>query len=375
MFSLLVEAFFDFFQFVLHVSRHHTVVSALVELTSSSHVVLILDLVADLGQFVILEKRQEVPGDVQGFEDGSVFVVTLVHKLGFVSVMELKVELVILRKGFFSNDGLHGHSILTHGVESIQLIGHIGVIVSGHFFIGLAIFSFMNTDSVLHESGKGGQHIDGRIDTLLEHSSVDVDLAFGDVSSKIWNWVGDVIVWHGQNWNLGDGTKFSLHSSGSLIDGRQISVHVTWVSSSTWHFFSGGRDFSQGVGVRSHVGQNGEHVHFFFVSQMLSGSEGKSGGDDSLNCGVVCVVHEEHSSVHGSVHLEVSLEETSCLHVDSHCREDNSEVFFGVIKHILMLDQSGLSTNLGSNIIMGETSCRKERNLLSSSNRSVDINS
>jgi hypothetical protein len=48
------------------------------------------------------------------------------------------------------------------------------------------------------------------------------------------------IVGHGKNRNLSDGTVTTLDTSGTLVDGGQISVHVTGVASSSRNFFTGG---------------------------------------------------------------------------------------------------------------------------------------
>jgi hypothetical protein len=48
------------------------------------------------------------------------------------------------------------------------------------------------------------------------------------------------VVGHGQDGNLGDGTVPSFYTSSTLVDGGQISVHVTGVTTTTGHFFSGG---------------------------------------------------------------------------------------------------------------------------------------
>lgn len=47
------------------------------------------------------------------------------------------------------------------------------------------------------------------------------------------------IVRHGQDGNLGDRTIAALHSASTLVDGRQISVHVTGITTATRNFFSG----------------------------------------------------------------------------------------------------------------------------------------
>jgi hypothetical protein len=56
----------------------------------------------------------------------------------------------------------------------------------------LASVTFAN--SGLHETGEGGKHVDWWVDTLVVESTVDEDLSFGDVASKIGNRVGDIYV-------------------------------------------------------------------------------------------------------------------------------------------------------------------------------------
>src|ERR1017187_144517 len=105
--------------------------------------------------------------------------------------------------------------------------------------------------------------------------------------------MGDVIIGHSQNRQLSNGPILSDHSTGSLIECRQISIHITWIPSSTWHLFSGSRDLSQSIGVRTHIGQDNKHVHFLFVSEILSSCKSKSRGDNTFNGWVICQVHEE----------------------------------------------------------------------------------
>lgn len=52
------------------------------------------------------------------------------------------------------------------------------------------------------------------------------------------------IVRHGKNGNLGDRTIATLDTTSPLVDCRQISIHVTRVSTTTRHFFTGCRNLS-----------------------------------------------------------------------------------------------------------------------------------
>jgi hypothetical protein len=203
-------------------------VSVLLEFSLGTHVELILDLVVDLRKLLLLEKREKVPSLIQRLEDGSVLIVVLVDEFLLESVMELQEESIFICEGLLTDDCLHCLGIFTLGIESIHLVGNIWMIVSCHTF----------TDSTLHQSGKGWQDIDWWVNASLVHVSINVDLSLSDVTSQIWNWMGDIIIWHGQNWNLGDRSNFTGDSTSSLVDGGEIGVHVTWVTSSTGNLLS-----------------------------------------------------------------------------------------------------------------------------------------
>lgn len=329
----------------------------------------LLELLIDSSQLISGEVREELPADVERLEDISLLVLTLGDEELLELVVELQHRLVISSESLLTDDGLHSNSILTHGIESVHLVGNIGVILSGHHFVDILV----EANSVLHETGQGGQHVNWRIDVLLVHVLIDIDLTLGNVASEIGDGMSDIIVGHGEDRNLSDGTTSAIDSTGSLIDSRKISVHVTGITSSTGHLLSGRRDLSEGVSIRRHIGKNGENVHVFLVGKMLSGREGKSRSNNTLNGGIVGVVHEEAHTVHGAVDLEVLLEETGSFEVDTHSGEDNSEVLLVVIVDVLMLNEGSLTTDLSTNLGVRKTGGREERNLLTSGNGSHRI--
>lgn len=57
------------------------------------------------------------------------------------------------------------------------------------------IFSVL-LDGLLHETGEGGQDVDGRVNLLVVQLPVDEDLSFRDVASQIRDGMGDVVVLH-----------------------------------------------------------------------------------------------------------------------------------------------------------------------------------
>ena len=110
---------------------------------------------------------------------------TLVDKSSLKLVQELKRKLVLVGQSLLTDDGLHGGGITTNGVLGVELVGNIRVVATGELL----------TDGRLHETGQGGQDVDGRVDTLVVKLTVNEDLALGDVTGKIGNGVGDICRW------------------------------------------------------------------------------------------------------------------------------------------------------------------------------------
>lgn len=94
---------------------------------------------------------------------------------------------------------------------------------------------------------------------------------------------GLTVVRHGQDGNLRDGAIAALHTTGTLVDGRQVSVHVTRVTSSAGDFFSGGRDLTEGIAVGGQIGQNDEDVLLELIGVVLGGRQSKAGRDDTFD--------------------------------------------------------------------------------------------
>ena len=331
-------------------------------------VVLGEDLLVDLGQHALLEESEEIPSGIERLENGTAAVLALLQEIGLELLEEDQEVLVISGEGILTDDSLHGQRVFTRGVEGVHLREDGWMIVTGELMAVL-----FDTDGRLHQTRQRGEHIDGRVDLPVVQGVVNEDLALGDVAGEIGDRMGDIGVGHSQDGQLGDGTIGTTDTTGSLVDGGEIGVHVTWVTTTAWHFFSGGRDLTKSVGVGGHISENGEHMHLLSVGQVLGSGQGETRRDDSLNGGIVGQVHEEHDTVHGAVHLEIGLEETSSLHIDTHSGEDEGEVLLRMIMHILMLDQGGLTTNLGTDGVMGETGGREEGNLLATGNGVHDI--
>jgi len=95
--------------------------------------------------------------------------------------------------------------------------------------------------------------------------------------------MGDILVGHGQNGNLSNGSVSSLHTTSTLVDGRQIRVHVTGVSTTTWHFLTGGRDLTKSITVCSQISKNDQDVLLELVGIVFGGGKGKTRGNDTFD--------------------------------------------------------------------------------------------
>lgn len=136
----------------------------------------------DTLQHLLGEDTQQLPANVQGFKDGA-FHVRALRDEGLLKLgQELQVEQVISCESLFTHHGLHGLQILGNGIASIQLVGHVGVVLAGHAL----------ADGRLHESGEGRQHVDGRVDLTVVQLTLNVDLSLSDVASEIRDGMSDI---------------------------------------------------------------------------------------------------------------------------------------------------------------------------------------
>lgn len=76
--------------------------------------------------------------------------------------------------------------------------------------------------------------------------------------------------------------------------------------------------------------------------------------------GVVGQVKKQSDTLQTAVLLEISGEESSSFQIDTHSCKNNREVFLmaivcALIRYTLLLNQTSLSTNLGSNFVVGKT--------------------
>lgn len=83
-------------------------------------------------QHLLGEDPEQLPANVQGFEDGTVLVVALGDEVLLELGKELEVEEIVGGEGLLTDNGLHGLDVLTDGVASVELVGHVRVILASH---------------------------------------------------------------------------------------------------------------------------------------------------------------------------------------------------------------------------------------------------
>mmetsp|Transcript_44392 Transcript_44392/g.74728 ORF Transcript_44392/g.74728 Transcript_44392/m.74728 type:complete len:361 (+) Transcript_44392:445-1527(+) len=321
-----------------------------------------LGLWRDLGKHFWTEGSHNMPAQIQRRENVTVVSESLPQELLLELFQEFLVQQVIGGQSLLTDDSLHGHHILANSISCVHLVGHLVVVLAGHAL----------SDSVLHQTRQRRQNVDGGVDLLVVQLPINVHLALRDVSRKIGNRMRDVIVGHGQNGNLRNGTRAALHTSSTLINGGQIGVHIPGVTTTARHLLTSRGHLTQSVSIRRHVCQDNQHVHPNSVGQVLSTGEGQTGCNDTLDGWVVGQVQEEHGTFHGTVLLKLLLEETGCLLIDTHSGEHKGKGL-SLTLVVLRLHQPSLAANLRGNLIVGETGGREQWDLLPTGNRGHDI--
>lgn len=108
----------------------------------------------DTFKHLLGEDTEQLPADVQGFENCAILVVTLRDEVLLELGEELEVQQVVGRERLLTDDGLHRLHVLADGVASVQLVGNVGVVLTGHAL----------ADGGLHQTGERWQHVHWRVD-------------------------------------------------------------------------------------------------------------------------------------------------------------------------------------------------------------------
>ena len=142
-------------------------------------------------------------------------------------------------------------------------------------------------DAVLHQTGQARQHRDRRVDAVLVQRPVEDDLSLGDVAGQVRHRVGDVVVGHGQDRDLGHRTPGPLHHAGPLIQAGQVGVEIAGIALTAGDLALGGGELTQRLAVGGDVGHDDQDVHILLKGQVFRSGQCALRGEDTLDNRVV----------------------------------------------------------------------------------------
>jgi len=293
------------------------------------------------------QHREELPGEVQGLDDGPVLVRPLPDEAVLELVGELEEEPVPLGEGLLPDDRHEAAEVVPLGIGRIALVRDLLVVLP----------RMGGADPQVHEPGEGGEDVDRWVDSLPVEFTGDDELTLGDVAREVGDGVGDIVAGHGKDGELGDGALDPVDEPCPLVDRCKVGVHVAGVSTPAGDLLAGRPDLPEGLAVVGHVRQDDENVHREFEGKVLRGGEGESRGDDPFHGRVVGEVEEDHGTLEGTRPLEICHEMVCLLLRDPHRGEDHG-------KGLLGPEHLGLAGDLEGDVVVGEACAREDRELL-----------
>src|SRR5660398_160948 len=107
----------------------------------------------------------------------------------------------------------------------------------------------------------------------------------------------------------------------------RVSVHVTWITSSSWHFFTGSPHLTQGFTVICNICKDDQYMHIMFICKIFSCCKRKSWRDETFNSRVIRKIQENHCPLKSACALKVGHKVLGFLIGDTHCSKYYCEWF------------------------------------------------
>ena len=206
--------------------------------------------------------------------------------LFFETFRKLRVKFVDIReRGIAQNSG-ELLRFLASRIRREKLVHRVGMI-----FPCLA-----RADSLVFQTGKGRQNVDGRIDAFFIKFTRQDDLPFRDISGKVGDRMRFVVFRHGQNGDLRDRSALSLYPAGTFVHGRKVGIQISGVTPSTRNFLSRSGNFAKRFAVIGDIGDDNQNVHAEVICQIFRRSERHFRRGDTLDGGVVRQVGKQNGS-------------------------------------------------------------------------------
>ena len=132
----------------------------------------------------------------------------------FKLLAEFQILLINRRQFIFSDDRRQIPGLPHLRISREQLIRQILMILPGIPF----------TDTVLHQTGQRRQDTDRRIHRLAMQIPIQHDLPFRNVAGQIRDRMGNIVIGHGQDRQLGHGPVGALHDPCPLVNCGKLTI-------------------------------------------------------------------------------------------------------------------------------------------------------
>ncbi|MPN22005.1 hypothetical protein SDC9_169388 [bioreactor metagenome] len=147
--------------------------------------------------------------------------------------------------------------------------------------------------------------------------------------------MGYVVLRHGKNWNHCDGTGVVANSARAFIHARKIGIEIARIAAATWHLFSRGGNFAQGLRVVGDIRNDDEHMHTKLISQVFRRGDRHTWGCNALNRRIVREVDERYRFFNCAGLAKVADEKVGFFKRDADGGEDDRKLLIRT-KHLCL---------------------------------------
>ena len=170
--------------------------------------------------------------------------------------------------------------------------------------------------------------------------------------------MGDVVVGHGEDWDLCHRAAASLDHAGPLVNRREIGIEIAGISLPAGDFPFGSGEFPQRLGVSGHIGENDENVHVQIEGEVFRRGQSAAGGEDPFDNRIAGEVQEHGYPAEDAAILKGAAEVIGHVVGHAHGGEHDGKVRAAFVRDL------GLAGDLGGQLIMAHARAGENRQLL-----------
>ena len=177
--------------------------------------------------------------------------------------------------------------------------------------------------------------------------------------------MGDVVVGHRQDGDLGDRALAGADAACAFVQRGQVAIQISRIPFAAGDFAADVRDLAQGFAVVGHIGENHQDVHPAFIGEVLGQCQRRPGSNDTLHRGVICQVEEHRHPCQGSAFGEGTAEVVRYVIFDTHGGKYNRELLcFAIGFGASEFSKGCLAHDLSCELVMGQAGAGEDRQLL-----------